>query len=118
MSDELVEVWLKQFDDKYFKMSTVKLDVNIGKYRPRENMIGNDLAEKQATIINNMLSVWMEAKRSQPSVDMSLGQVVILNDFDRGYNQAIADACIRLTAAGIKYTIGELLCSTTQGFHT
>lgn len=49
---------------------------------------------------------WIAAKRSQPSVDMSLGQVVVLNDFDRGYNQAITDACIRLTAAGIKYTIG------------
>ena len=53
---------------------------------------------------------WCEAKRTQTNVDMTLGQVVVLNDFDRGYNQAISDACIRLAAAGIKYTIEGEKC--------
>ena len=78
---ELVEVWREEFEDW------------INSQFWSECFRGSDKAE--------YFKVWLAAKRSQPSV--------VLPDSDDyvykcGYESSVRDA---LTAAGIKYTIGE-----------
>lgn len=61
---EILEQWLAEFDNKYFTMSTVKLDKKTGKYRPRLDCENNAAAEKECIMMNNWLDVWIASRQS------------------------------------------------------
>lgn len=85
---ELVEVWQKQFEDWYRSIYM-------------NSPVERDSDSYVHAHISSQWNAWIAAKRSQPSV--------VLPDSDDyvykcGYESSVHDA---LTAAGIKYTIGE-----------
>lgn len=94
---ELVEVWRSQFESQF-----------------DDNLLRRH--ESGAYINNHRQSLWIGfcmAKRSQPSVVLPSSKSFpsIGHPMDKlgvhGYELALSDVKSALTAAGIKYTIGE-----------
>lgn len=76
---EIIEQWRAEFDNKYFTMSTVKLDKKTGKYRPLLDCAENAAAEKECIMMNNWLDVWIASRQS---VRIELPEFQLMDDID------------------------------------
>lgn len=80
---ELVEAWCKQFEEW------------------AHDYPGDALSKEY------LKQAWIASKISQPSVVLPKREKIVMDQLDAGYNMGIDCCAIALTAAGIKYTIGE-----------
>jgi len=95
--EQQIEIWAQEFDDKYFHSAQIKLDKGSSKYRVRDSHIWNREAESLCVKFNNMLDVWIEARRSMPAIEIP--------SYDLHHYAPVRNITAQMDDAGIKYKI-------------